>query len=64
MFLFKYLERRLQERAWFGLYQNHEKCKDRFNFVESDYVGYIMGLARIIFNKSNKTLWSVTLSVV
>jgi len=28
------------------------------------YVGYIMVLARIIFNKSNKTLWYVTLNVV
>ena len=27
-------------------------------------VGYIMGLARIIFNKSNKTLWYVTLSII
>ena len=27
-------------------------------------VGYIMDLVGIIFNKSNKTLWSVTLSVV
>ena len=27
-------------------------------------VGYNMGLAHIIFNKSNKTLWYVTLSVV
>ena len=28
------------------------------------FVGYIMGLVRIIFNKSNKTLWAVTLSVL
>ena len=28
------------------------------------HVGYITGLVRIIFNKLNKTLWSVTLSVV
>ena len=28
------------------------------------YCWYIMGLAHIIFNKSNKTLWSVTLRIV
>ena len=31
---------------------------------EGAIVGYIMGLTRIIFNKSNKILWFVALSVV
>lgn len=36
-FLFKYVQRRLQESAWFGLYQSQVKCKNRFNFVERKY---------------------------
>ena len=35
-----------------------------FGWNVDGHVGYNMGLAHIIFNKSNKTLWYVTLSVV
>ena len=40
---------------------------DLYSSIRINYVcdvEYIMGLARIIFNKLNKTLWYVTLSVV
>ena len=48
-----------EERAN-DLRQSKKSCEVK----DEERVGYIMGLARIIFNKSNKTLWYITLSVV
>ena len=45
------------------------RSQEKLHFCSSaslvvEHVGYIMGLTHIIFNKLNKTLWYVTLSVV
>ena len=45
---------------------NSNRVHGRFEscLAEEGSIGYIMGLAHIIFNKSNKTIWCVTLNVV